>query len=311
MSARRVSIPIQRWVGREARQRTANPCTRVQIPYPPRHDAPTEQHHPRAIGAAVARFPDTEEVTGSNPVSPTSRRLRNLAESGAFSSFSSQRLARPQHRVLVLRDGFTVAPRRVKRARGGMHLRAHDPRLTHSHAEPGVHSSSRRPAARDRPRAGTEKAPARTGPHPGREGSGRAKNPGRLAMSRPTTLRRIRSPVRVRSPGGRQPSLRRPLPRRPPRAGRADPSRLGRPVREAPGHGALPGAADHVAATRRTVVGPRRDDPARGRRRPELAPGSPATARRCRSPDAALDDRQMNDRHGDWRKRRSRRTIGA
>ena len=24
-----------------------------------------------AIGAAVARFPDTEEVTGSNPVSPT------------------------------------------------------------------------------------------------------------------------------------------------------------------------------------------------------------------------------------------------
>ena len=31
-----VSIPIQRWVGREARQRTANPFTRVQIPYPPR-----------------------------------------------------------------------------------------------------------------------------------------------------------------------------------------------------------------------------------------------------------------------------------
>src|SRR3954452_2261206 len=28
--------------------------------------------YPRAIGAAVARFPDTEEVTGSIPVSPTS-----------------------------------------------------------------------------------------------------------------------------------------------------------------------------------------------------------------------------------------------
>ena len=28
----------------------------------------------RAIGAAVARFPDTEEVTGSIPVSPTTRR---------------------------------------------------------------------------------------------------------------------------------------------------------------------------------------------------------------------------------------------
>ena len=53
---------LSRWSGREARQRTANPCTRVQIPSPP-----------RAIGAAVARFPDTEEVTGSIPVSPTSK----------------------------------------------------------------------------------------------------------------------------------------------------------------------------------------------------------------------------------------------
>ena len=52
---------VPRWSGREARQRTANPCTRVQIPSPP-----------RAIGAVGARFPDTEEVTGSNPVSPTS-----------------------------------------------------------------------------------------------------------------------------------------------------------------------------------------------------------------------------------------------
>src|SRR6478609_7497146 len=61
-----------RWVGREARQRTANPSTRVQIPYPP----PPERSTPTqlktwAIGAAVARFLDTEEVTGSNPVSPT------------------------------------------------------------------------------------------------------------------------------------------------------------------------------------------------------------------------------------------------
>src|SRR5687767_1394339 len=52
------------WSGREARQRTANPCTRVQIPSPP-----------RAIGAVGARFPDTEEVTGSNPVSPTEKAL--------------------------------------------------------------------------------------------------------------------------------------------------------------------------------------------------------------------------------------------
>ena len=34
----------------------------------------------RAIGAAVARFPDTEEVTGSNPVSPT----RNMQARGPF-----------------------------------------------------------------------------------------------------------------------------------------------------------------------------------------------------------------------------------
>src|SRR5450759_4767592 len=32
-----------------------------------------DEHHERAIGAAVARFPDTEEVTGSIPVSPTTQ----------------------------------------------------------------------------------------------------------------------------------------------------------------------------------------------------------------------------------------------
>ena len=36
----------------------------------------TSRQHPRAIGAAVARFPDTEEVTGSIPVSPTSTARR-------------------------------------------------------------------------------------------------------------------------------------------------------------------------------------------------------------------------------------------
>src|SRR5690606_16993659 len=41
---------------------------------------------PRAIGAAVARFPDTEEVTGSIPVSPTSTtREAAPAPSGAAS----------------------------------------------------------------------------------------------------------------------------------------------------------------------------------------------------------------------------------
>ena len=54
------------WSGREARQRPAKPSTRVRIPSPPRSTG--------AIGAVVARFLDTEEVTGSIPVSPTERR---------------------------------------------------------------------------------------------------------------------------------------------------------------------------------------------------------------------------------------------
>jgi len=95
-----VSRPVQwprRWSGREARQRPAKPCTRVRIPSPPRRSqdpAPTvsgtaragpgvarqsrcpARRAQRAIGAAVARFPDTEEVTGSIPVSPTPTRRR-------------------------------------------------------------------------------------------------------------------------------------------------------------------------------------------------------------------------------------------
>ena len=55
----------QRWSGRVVRQRPAKPCTRVRFPSPP----------PRFLGAissAGERFPDTEEVTGSIPVSRTS-----------------------------------------------------------------------------------------------------------------------------------------------------------------------------------------------------------------------------------------------
>ena len=54
------SPSISWWVGREVRHRPAKPFTPVRIRYPP-----------RAIGAAGARFPDTEEVTCSIPVSPT------------------------------------------------------------------------------------------------------------------------------------------------------------------------------------------------------------------------------------------------
>ena len=66
--------PNKRWSGREARQRPAKPYTRVRIPSSPLCMT-------WAIGAVVARFPDTEEVTGSNPVSPT--RIDELESLGA------------------------------------------------------------------------------------------------------------------------------------------------------------------------------------------------------------------------------------
>ena len=59
------------WSGREARQRPAKPCTRVRIPSPPRSTLKRFLQFFWTIGAAVARFPDTEEVTGSIPVSST------------------------------------------------------------------------------------------------------------------------------------------------------------------------------------------------------------------------------------------------
>jgi hypothetical protein len=56
----------QRWSGRVVRQRPAKPCTRVRFPSPP------PSRYPGAISSAGERFPDTEEVTGSIPVSRTS-----------------------------------------------------------------------------------------------------------------------------------------------------------------------------------------------------------------------------------------------
>src|SRR5262249_31343860 len=55
-----------RWSGRVVRQRPAKPCTRVRFPSPPPTFDP-----PGAISSAGERFPDTEEVTGSIPVSRT------------------------------------------------------------------------------------------------------------------------------------------------------------------------------------------------------------------------------------------------
>src|SRR5215213_2674719 len=62
----RVQSPqSQRWSGRVVRQRPAKPCTRVRFPSPPPSST-------GAISSAGERFPDTEEVTGSIPVSRTS-----------------------------------------------------------------------------------------------------------------------------------------------------------------------------------------------------------------------------------------------
>ena len=53
------------------RQRPAKPCTRVRFPSPPPHHNFTRS---RAISSVGERFPDTEEVTGSIPVSRTTVR---------------------------------------------------------------------------------------------------------------------------------------------------------------------------------------------------------------------------------------------
>lgn len=70
------SIPF-RWSGRVVRQRPAKPSTRVRFPSPPpRRSDPVGES--RAISSAGERFPDTEEVTGSIPVSRTTTRRPGL-----------------------------------------------------------------------------------------------------------------------------------------------------------------------------------------------------------------------------------------
>ena len=95
------------WSGREARQRTANPCTRVQIPSPP-----------RAVGAAVARFPDTEEVAGSIPVPPTEKTRTVLAPARTvLASLLEGRGRRPYASGIRARKSARVPERRGE-ARG-------------------------------------------------------------------------------------------------------------------------------------------------------------------------------------------------
>ena len=106
-----------RWRGREARQRPAKPCTPVRIRSSPRNTPSRKTQakpQPRAVGAAVARFPDTEEVAGSIPVPPTKGKPRS---SGVFSCPDS-----PQRGVGCPAD--VVATRGVSRSvRGSASVR--------------------------------------------------------------------------------------------------------------------------------------------------------------------------------------------
>jgi hypothetical protein len=113
-----------RWSGREARQRPAKPCTRVQIPSPPRCPPgarPSRVPPPRGVGAGrttqdtayvvrrpsrsrsavwLAHLPDTEGVGGSNPLAitaaPQPRTLLRASLPRSRERLSSE----PRHRVL-------------------------------------------------------------------------------------------------------------------------------------------------------------------------------------------------------------------
>ena len=81
-----------------------------------------------AIGAAVARFPDTEEVTGSIPVSPTTRKppLNGaFFVSTASNRSTAESLGEYDHRVCGDNPSGVVwsAGARVNGCRGGLPLR--------------------------------------------------------------------------------------------------------------------------------------------------------------------------------------------
>jgi hypothetical protein len=80
-------INPQRWSGRVVRQRPAKPCTRVRFPSPP-----PACLIPGAISSAGERFPDTEEVTGSIPVSRTTVRADKARSRPGFHLLSAKHI---------------------------------------------------------------------------------------------------------------------------------------------------------------------------------------------------------------------------
>ena len=107
------------WNGRVVRQRSAKPCTRVRFPFPPPVSVATGGAC--AISSAGERFPDTEEVTGSIPVSRTRGFPTSLGcpETGPGFKFAdvAQLVAHHLAKVrvasssLVIRSTFSRRPR--------------------------------------------------------------------------------------------------------------------------------------------------------------------------------------------------------
>ena len=93
----------------------------------------------RAIGAAGARFPDTEEVTGSIPVSPTqvvARRSRRMAQ---YPATRSRRQSR-RHIVVTCGQASRANTCSQSNAADASRLRGH---VSHQPGTPGVSTRSR------------------------------------------------------------------------------------------------------------------------------------------------------------------------
>jgi hypothetical protein len=86
-----------------------------------RHALEQARHGPRAISSAGERFPDTEEVTGSIPVSRTGSRVRHASARSGPHAAASTRLARASVCALSAREGASGAgqPRVAGRRDGG------------------------------------------------------------------------------------------------------------------------------------------------------------------------------------------------
>ena len=105
---------LLRWSGRVVRQRPAKPSTRVRFPSPPpRRSDPAGDT--RAISSAGERFPDTEEVTGSIPVSRTTDTAPRLQAGGRL-SFRHHLPREPALSALANRHHCSAAPPRRSRS---------------------------------------------------------------------------------------------------------------------------------------------------------------------------------------------------